>query len=64
MAVLRGTGRFIGVALPSLFLLFWAVDAPLLVGRDVFLLALLQAVFIGVFLWRWHAPPSTHSKSE
>jgi len=49
-------GQFLGVALPSLFMLVWTLDAALVPGADVFLVALVQVVFIAVFMWRWHSP--------
>lgn len=47
---LSALGMFVGVSLPSLFMLLVSVDAPLVLGRDVFLISLLQVVFIGVFI--------------
>ena len=44
---------FIGVTLPSLLLLIVSVDAPLVVGQDVFLFALLQVLFVGAFMYKY-----------
>lgn len=58
MSTTKQIGQFVGVALPSLFMLLWTVDAALVAGADVFLLALIQVGFIAVFMWRWHSPPA------
>ncbi len=42
---------FVGVSLPSLFMLLWSADSLLLVAEDVFLVSLLQVAFIGVFIF-------------
>ncbi|WP_254861977.1 hypothetical protein [Halovivax gelatinilyticus] len=57
MSRAKRIGQFVAVALPSLFMLLWTLDAALVLGEDVFVIALLQVVFIAVFMWRWHAPP-------
>lgn len=46
----KGIGQFIAIALPSLFTLVWTLDAALVPGADVFLVALVQVVFIAVFI--------------
>lgn len=46
----KGIGQFVAVALPSLFILVWTLDAALVPGADVFLVALAQVLFIGVFV--------------
>ena len=46
------------LAAPSLFLLLWTVDARLVVGRDVFAVALVQVAVIGLFVARWYRPDS------
>jgi len=46
----KAIGLFAGVSLPSLFLLLISLDAPLLAGTDVFVISLLQVVFIAVFI--------------
>lgn len=51
-------GQFVGVALPTLFLILWSGDAVLLVAEDVFLVALLQLVIFAVFFWRYHEAPT------
>ena len=43
-------GIFAGVSLPSLFLLLLSVDASLVAGSDVFIISLLQVVFIGGYI--------------
>lgn len=50
-------GQFVGVALPTIFLLLWSVDAVLMAGQDVFLLAVIQFVILAGFFWRYHEPP-------
>lgn len=53
----KGIGQFVAVALPSLFILLWTIDAALVPGADVFLVALVQVIFIAVFvgyLYRKH----------
>lgn len=50
-------GQFIGVILPTLFLLLWSIDAALMVGQDVFLIALVQFIVFAVFFWRFHESP-------
>lgn len=46
----KGIGQFVIVSLPTLFTLFWTLDALLVPGSDVFIIALLQAVFIAVYI--------------
>ena len=46
----KALGMFTGVSLPSLFMLLLSVDAPLVAGTDVFIISLLQVVFIGAFI--------------
>lgn len=46
----KGIGQFVGVSLPSLFLVIWTLDAPLVPGADVFLISLAQVIFIAVFI--------------
>ena len=46
----KALGIFTGVSLPSLFMLLLSVDAPLVTGTDVFIISLLQVVFIGAFI--------------
>jgi hypothetical protein len=46
----KALGIFTGVSLPSLFMLLLSVDAPLIAGTDVFIISLLQVVFIGAFI--------------
>lgn len=46
----NGIGQFILVSLPSSFTVVWTIDAALVPGADVFVLALVQAIFIGVFM--------------
>lgn len=50
-------GQFMGVSLPTIFLLLWSLDAPLMVGQDVFLVAVIQFVVLAGFFWRYHEPP-------
>ncbi len=48
----KGIGQLVVVAIPTLFMLIWTIDAPLVPGADVFLLALVQLVFIiGFFVY-------------
>jgi len=42
--------KFIGVSLPSLFLFVWSLDALLLVAKDVFLISIVQLLFIGAYV--------------
>lgn len=46
----KGIGQFAIVALPALFMLVWTFDALLVPGADVFIVALIQIVFITVFI--------------
>ena len=57
-SISKRVGQFIAVSLPSLFVLIWTLDAPLVPGADVFVLALLQVVFIAGFLGylAWRTP--------
>lgn len=48
--VAKGLGQFIAVSLPSLFVLLWTLDAALVPGADVFIIALLQVIFIAVYI--------------
>lgn len=36
MVNVKYIAQFIGVSLPTLFLILWSVDAPLMLGEDVF----------------------------
>lgn len=49
-SVSRGFGQFFAVGLPSLFILLWTLDAPLVPGADVFVIALIQVLFLAVFI--------------
>lgn len=57
MVDIKYIGQFVGVSLPTLFLLLWSVDAVLMVGQDVFLIALVQFIVLAVFFWRYHEAP-------
>ncbi|MBZ6494812.1 MULTISPECIES: hypothetical protein [Natrinema] len=46
----KALGMFVGVSLPSLFMLLVSFDAPLVTGTDVFLISFLQVVFVGAFI--------------
>lgn len=46
----KGIGQFVAVSLPSLFMVIWTIDAALVPGADVFLIALAQVLFIGIFI--------------
>lgn len=50
MKATKAVAAFVGVSLPSLFMLLISLDAPLIAGADVFLISLLQVVFIAVFI--------------
>ncbi len=52
MVDLRQVGLFVGVASPSVLLALISVDAPLVVGRDVFLFSALQVLLVGVYMAR------------
>lgn len=52
MVKIRDMATFVGVALPSLFMVLWSLDALLLVAEDVFLISALQVIFIAVYMWR------------
>lgn len=52
---LKGVAQIIGVGLPSWLILVWTANAPLVPGADVFLIALVQVLFIAGFIgwYRW-----------
>lgn len=57
MRVVKAIGQFVIVALPSLFILLWTLDAALVPAADVFIITLVQTLFIAIFIgyiyWRW-----------
>lgn len=62
--MLRTIGTFVGVSLPTILLLLWSVDAALMVGTDVFIIALLQFIFLAVYMWRSNRATTEKSQSE
>lgn len=44
----KAVGQFILVSLPSLFTLFWTLDAAIVPGADVFIISLIQVIFIAI----------------
>lgn len=54
----KALGMFVGVSLPSLFMLLVSLDAPLVAGSDVFLISFLQVIFIGAFMGYASRQPS------
>ena len=53
-SILKGIIGYIVVALPTLFMLVWTIDAALVPGADVFIVAFAQALFLaGLFLYLW-----------
>lgn len=46
----KAIGQLILVALPTLFVLLWTLDAALVPGADVFIIAAIQLLFIVVYV--------------
>lgn len=46
----KAIGQLILVALPTLFVLLWTLDAALVPGADVFIIAVIQLLFIVVYI--------------
>lgn len=46
----KAIGQFVIVALPALFMLLWTLDAALVPGADVFIIAFIQVLFIGIYI--------------
>jgi len=57
-------GKFVAVSSPTIFLLIWSFDAPLMVGADVFIIALLQFIFLGVYMGLSYRSSGGNSSSE
>lgn len=57
MRIVKAIVQFVIVALPSLFILLWTLDAALVPGADVFIITAVQTLFIAIFIvyiyWRW-----------
>lgn len=65
--ILKGIIGYFVVALPTLFMLVWTIDAALVPGADVFFVALAQAIFLAglfVYLWRRGGRPQTEAVLE
>jgi len=45
----KRVGLYVLVALPTLFMLIWTVDAALIPGADVFVIAAIQLIALVVF---------------
>jgi hypothetical protein len=56
MVDLKVIGLFLGLSLPSWLLVLVSADAVLVLAEDVFLIALLQILFVGLFMWRSWEP--------
>lgn len=54
----KGLGQVVVVSLPALFMLLWTLDAALVPGADVFIVALIQLIFIAIYVGYiyWQAP--------
>jgi len=52
---LKGIAQILVVGLPSWFILVWTASAALVPGTDVFIIALIQVLFIVIFIgwYRW-----------
>lgn len=61
--ILKAIGQVIVVGLPSLFMLLWTFDAALVPGSDVFVITLIQFLFIIVFV-AWIARSSKKGDTQ
>lgn len=58
-------GQFILVALPTLFMLLWTLNAALVPGADVFIIAAIQLVFIVIYIgYNYRKGPTTHHQVD